>query len=286
MTFLTPNSEIGFCRDYADPKRICRAVTVPDRALKHSGLRVRTWVCEVMLFRAFLDILFPPLCHVCRTYAPGDEEIHLCTDCREKVELIRSPLCPVCGVPFATEDGIYHPCGPCLTDCPPFARARSAVRFEGPMQELIHRFKYGKKIHLARILGLLTARALADFAGDAASDCIVPVPLHRTRLRERGFNQSQLLGHMLAKRWSIPLSIHNLRRVRWTEPQVGLSAFERARNVRGAFAVANPALFRDKRLLLVDDVYTTGSTVEECARTLMRAGTHEVCVITVARAIP
>jgi ComF family protein len=238
-----------------------------------------------MFFKALLDILFPPLCHVCRTFVPGQEEIHLCAPCREKVALIRSPLCPVCGAPFATEDGIDHPCGPCLTARPPFARARSAARFEGTVQELIHRFKYGKKIHLARPLGRLTARALVDFAGEAAPDFIVPVPLHRKRLRERGFNQSQLLGRVLAKQWSIPLSVNNLRRVRWTEPQVGLPASERERNVRGAFAVADPARFREKRLLLVDDVYTTGSTVGECARTLKRAGASEIWVITVARAI-
>ena len=238
-----------------------------------------------MFLRAFLDILFPPLCHVCRNFIPGQEEIHLCDPCREKVSLIRSPLCPVCGVPFAVEDGIDHPCGRCLRARPPFTRSRSATAFQSTVQELIHRFKYGKKIHLARPLGLLTARALVDFSKEAAPDFIVPVPLHRKRLRERGFNQSQLLGRVLAKQWSIPLSVNNLRRVRWTEPQVGLPASERERNVRGAFAVADTARFREKRLLLVDDVYTTGSTVEECARTLKRAGASEVWVITVARAL-
>jgi ComF family protein len=217
---------------------------------------------------------------------PGREEIHLCAACREKVAPISSPLCPVCGVPFAVEGGIDHPCGPCLTGRPPFTRARSAAAFHGTVQELVHRFKYGRKVHLVRPLGLLTARSLSDFAKGAAPDRIVPVPLHRKRLRERGFNQSQLLGAILAKRWSIPLSIHNLRRVRWTEPQVGLSASDRERNVRGAFAVADPGRFREKRLLLVDDVYTTGSTVKECARTLTRAGAAEVFVITVARATP
>jgi ComF family protein len=238
-----------------------------------------------MFLTAFLDILFPPLCHVCRTFVPGQEEIHLCGVCRAKVAPIHSPLCPVCGAPFATENGIDHPCGQCLTARPPFIRARSASRFEGTVQELIHRFKYGKKIHLARPLGLLTARALADFAGEAAPDLIVPVPLHCKRLRERGFNQSQLLGRVLGKQWSVPLSVNNLRRVRWTEPQVGLPAPERERNVRSAFAVSDPAHFKEKRLLLIDDVYTTGSTVEECARTLKRAGAAEVWVITVARAI-
>jgi ComF family protein len=238
-----------------------------------------------LFLEALLDTLFPPLCHVCRTFVPGREEIHLCPGCRERIVLIASPLCPVCGLPFATEHGIDHPCGPCITSRRPFSRARAAARFGGPVQELIHHFKYGNKVHLARPLGLFTAQALAGFLPSGGTDFIVPVPLHRKRLRERGFNQAQLLGRVLAKQWRINLSVHNLRRVRWTEPQIGLCAADRERNVRGAFQVADPARFEGRRLLLVDDVYTTGSTVEECARTLKRAGAEEVMVITVARAL-
>jgi ComF family protein len=239
-----------------------------------------------VFFRTLLDTLFPPLCHVCRSYLADPPPIHLCADCRDKIAMIRSPLCPICGVPFATENGIDHPCSHCLTTTPrPVATARAAARFEGPVQQLIHRFKYGKKSHLSRPLGLLTADALENFQAAISADCIVPVPLHRRRLRERGFNQSQLLGQVLAKRWKIPLAVHNLRRLRWTEPQTGLSAAERIRNIRGAFAVASPKRFRGKRLLLVDDVYTTGSTVMECAKTLYQTGAQEVHVITVARAV-
>jgi ComF family protein len=238
-----------------------------------------------VFFKAFLDIFFPPLCHICRCFLTDPTDIHLCSGCREKIVAVGSPLCPVCGVPFATENGIDHPCGHCLTTRRPFAGARAAVRFEGPVQELIHRFKYGKKVHLSRPLGLLTATTLADFLPATAADYIVPVPLHRRRLRERGFNQSQLIGQILAKSWKIPLSVHNLRRIRWTNPQTGLSATERERNIRGAFAVAAPDRLEGKRLLLVDDVYTTGSTVSECAKTLRQSGAKEVRVITVARAV-
>ncbi|NMC75279.1 MAG: ComF family protein [Geobacteraceae bacterium] len=239
-----------------------------------------------MLVRAFLDIIFPPLCHGCRAHVPGKGEIPLCAGCWDRIAPIASPLCPVCGAPFITEHGNDHPCGPCLTERPPFAGARSAVEFHGMVQELVHRFKYGGKMYLARTLGLLAARALSGFARDTAPECIIPVPLHTRRLRERGFNQSQLLGRILAERWSLPLSVNNLRRARWTEPQVGLSVSDRERNVRGAFTVAHPERIREKRVLLVDDVYTTGSTVAECARTLARAGAKEVSVVTVARAVP
>lgn len=238
-----------------------------------------------MLFRAFLDILFPPLCHACRTFVPGREDIHLCEGCRGKIHVVGSPLCPVCGIPFATEGGGDHPCGSCVTTRRPFTAARAAFRFDGPVQELIHRFKYGKKVLLARPLGLLTAGRLASFIKAEGADIIVPVPLHGRRLRERGFNQAQLLGRVLSRQWGIPLSVDNLRRVRWTEPQVGLSAPDRERNVRNAFQVAHPERFLDRRLLLVDDVYTTGSTVVECARTLKRAGSGEVLVVTTARAL-
>jgi ComF family protein len=238
-----------------------------------------------MFFMAFLDIIFPPRCHVCRCFLAEPTDIHLCDSCREKVIIVRSPLCTICGVPFATENGIDHTCGHCLTTRRPFAGARAAARFEGPLQELIHRFKYGNKIHLSRPLGLLTATVLGDFHPAVSADCIVPVPLHRRRLRERGFNQSQLIGRILAKSWEIPLSVHNLRRIRWTTPQTGLSAAERERNIRGAFAVVKPDRLEGKRLLLVDDVYTTGSTVTECAKTLRQSGAKEVYVVTVARSV-
>lgn len=238
-----------------------------------------------MLFAALLDILFPPLCHVCRAPLENPAELHLCATCRDRIVVIGSPRCPVCGLPFTTENGIDHPCGTCLGTTRPFVEARAAARFEGPLQELIHRFKYGKKVHLSRPLGLLTATVLDPLHSATPVDYIVPVPLHRKRLRERGFNQSQLIGRVLAKRWHIPLALNNLRRIRWTEPQTGLSAAERVRNIHGAFAVAKPKKFKDKSLLLVDDVYTTGSTIGECAKTLRRAGAREVRVVTVARAV-
>lgn len=238
-----------------------------------------------MLFKALLDMLFPPLCHVCRCFLAETTEIYLCDGCREKIIPIDSPLCQICGVPFATENGSDHTCGPCLTTHRPFSGARAAARFEGPMQELIHRFKYGKKVHLSRPLGLLTVAALSNIPQAFSADFLVPVPLHRRRLRERGFNQSQLIGRVLAKSWNIPLAVHNLRRSRWTPPQTGLSAAEREKNIRGAFSVARPDRFSGKRLLLVDDVYTTGSTVTECAKTLCRSGAKEVFVVTVARSV-
>jgi ComF family protein len=238
-----------------------------------------------VLLKALLDILFPPLCHVCKAFIPNAGPIHLCGACMEKIRLVCSPMCSVCGVPFRTEQGIDHICGSCATTSRPFASARAAACFDGPARNLIHRLKYQNKVHLSRPLGLMTAQHLSAFAGESGVELIVPVPLHPRRLRQRGFNQALLLAGFLTKSWHIPTSRNNLRRIRWTEPQIHLSGDERIRNVRGAFAVKNPLIFQGKKLLLIDDVYTTGSTVAECARVLKGAGAGEVHVATVARAV-
>jgi ComF family protein len=188
-------------------------------------------------------------------------------------------------MPFHTEGGMDHKCGICATASRPFTSARSALLFDGPVQELIYKLKYGKKVHISRLLMLLTTSHLTPFVAESGAELIVPVPLHRKRLRERGFNQAVLLAEGLAKCWRMPLSRNNLCRIRWTEPQVRLSVSDRAKNVRGAFSVKDPAQFEGKRLILIDDVYTTGSTVTECAKVLGNAGAKEVYVATVARAV-
>jgi ComF family protein len=236
------------------------------------------------MLKALLDIFFPPLCHICKGHLADAGDIHVCAPCREKLQFINSPLCSVCGVPFVTAGGTDHPCGPCLGHAPAYTAARSAILFAGGAQELIHRFKYDHNVRLRSSLGLLTAAQLAGFVAEIAPDLLLPVPLHRKRLRWRGYNQAVLLGEILAKEWGVPLQRDNLRRIRWTEPQTHLAAAERARNVRGAFAVRNRDVLEGKRVVLVDDVFTTGSTVEECAATLRRAGTAAVYVVTVARA--
>lgn len=236
------------------------------------------------MLKALLDIFFPPLCHICKGHLADAGDIHVCAPCLDKLQFINSPLCTVCGVPFVTEGGADHPCGPCIIHPPPHTAARSALFFEGGVQQLIHHFKYEHNVRLRRPLGLLTARHLAGFVAEVKPDLLLPVPLHRKRLRWRGYNQAVLLGEILAREWGVPLQRDNLRRIRWTEPQTHLAAAERARNVRGAFAVRNRDVLAGKRVILVDDVFTTGSTVEECAATLQRAGVAAVYVVTVARA--
>lgn len=235
-----------------------------------------------MPFRALLDLLFPPLCHVCRTFIPNAGDLFICAGCLQKINFLSSPLCTTCGAPFATEGGMDHTCGACVLH-PPSYISRSAASLEGPVQDLVHSFKYGNRVHLCQPLGLLLADSLQPFRMEIQPDMIIPVPLHRKRLRQRGFNQSQLIGEVLKKRWKVPLEIGNLRRIRWTEPQTTLHAKERVRNVAGAFSVRAPELIEGKRVLLVDDVLTTGSTLRECAEALQDAGAAAVFAVTVAR---
>jgi ComF family protein len=232
----------------------------------------------------FVDCLFPPLCHSCREPLHDSRKVRLCDSCLAGVTPLESPLCPLCGYPFLHASCSDHLCGACTLASPSFDAARGALLFDGPVRELIHQFKYSGKTMLRRPLALLSADHLGQFVSESRPDMIIPVPLHKKRLRQRGFNQAILLGEIFAGRWQLPLLRNHLRRVRWTEPQVNLSATERLENVRGAFAVSGASDFSGKRILLVDDVYTTGSTVKECAKILKHAGAETVNVVTVARA--
>lgn len=235
-------------------------------------------------FSTFLDVLFPPLCHICRAFIPDAGPLHVCPACRERMPTVTHPLCPVCGIPFLGV-GDDHVCGACRLSKPDFAAARAALIYEGECRELVHAYKYRYKTHLRRPLALLTAAPLRDFVAACAPELMVPVPLHLRRLRERGFNQAVLLGEILAREWGIPLARGAMRRIRWTEPQITLTAAQRRDNVKGAFDVRDAGAVKGRRVLLVDDVYTTGSTVRECAHVLKAAGAGEVAVVTVARAV-
>lgn len=236
------------------------------------------------LLTAFLDVLFPPLCHSCRAFIPDAGPVHICPACRERMPTVAHPLCQVCGIPFSGA-GEDHVCGACRQSAPDFYAARSALVYEGPCRDLVHAFKYHHKTHLRRPLALLAAGSLRDFVAACAPDLMVPVPLHIRRLRERGFNQAVLLGEIWAREWNLPLDRGAMRRIRWTEPQINLTAAQRRDNVKGAFGVRDTDAVRGRRVLLVDDVYTTGSTVKECAGVLKASGAREVAVVTVARAV-
>ena len=233
---------------------------------------------ELLLF------LYPPACGGCGEPISRTETVGFCESCRDALELAGSPSCSTCGLPLSPEAPGPYQCGACLGGLYRFDRARASGPYRGLLREVIHRFKYGGRISLARPLAQLLLTGARELSTLHEINLIVPVPLHPRRLRERGFNQAALLARRLGALLNIPVGYTALRRRRWTEPQIGLTVRQRAENVRGAFAVAEPAMLRDQGVLLVDDVFTTGSTLSECARILRSAGAKEVRAVTIAQA--
>lgn len=232
------------------------------------------------------DLLFPPRCAVCGT---GMERDGFCEDCLARVSFIGSPMCPRCGLPYPVEEGggADHLCGECIAESKQggrhFSVARSVGVYKDSILEVVHRFKYGGKLPAGRLLGSMMAERAGGFFEMRRFDVVVPVPLHRERLKQRGFNQSLVLAREIAARFDLPVDFESLKRLRDTGPQASLGGSERRDNVRGAFAAAGS--IKGKRVLLIDDVMTTGSTVRECARALAGKGALEVAVYTVARAV-
>lgn len=227
-----------------------------------------------------LDFFLPQFCRFCGKSAGNGAEPALCADCAAKVDWVASPLCPHCGRVFATREGEDHLCGACQTEPSPFARARAAVIYEGPAADAVKKFKYGRRLDLLPVLQHWLRRRPACRELVDAADLLTPVPLHVRRLKERGFNQALLLAQAFPDK---PLAREALIRVRHTVPQSGLNPKERRENVKKAFAAPRPEDIKGKRVLLIDDVYTTGATVRECAKVLRKAGAREVNVLTVAR---
>ncbi len=228
-------------------------------------------------------MLFPPVCAVCGAARAGAGK-HLCWDCREQFLPVVHPYCSLCGDPVSGRIDHQYVCSLCTRYPRHFSRARSAFRYEGPVAELLKHLKYHNAVWLRRELGkLLHAAARAHFAL-SAFDYVIPVPLHHTRLRARGFNQAGLLAGELARRMNRRCLRRVLMRRRKTPTQTRLTAAERIANVAYSFEVKNRFDLAGRSILLVDDVMTTGATVNECARVLReQGGALEVQVITLAR---
>jgi ComF family protein len=238
------------------------------------------------LLRRALDVLFPASCAYCHGPVAGSRIPRFCSQCWSELSPVPGPVCPSCGRPFGSPESLSHSpeheCLSCRNRPPFFDQALAAGLFEGPLREAIHLYKYRP----VRSLGEpLAAWMMAQVRMTVRLDLVMPVPLHRTRLRHRGFNQSLVLAHGISERFSMPLLYDNLARLRSTRPQVELSGQERAENVKGAFGLVRPSEVRDKSVLLIDDVYTTGATMNECAKVLKEAGAASVTVFTLARTV-
>jgi len=217
----------------------------------------------------------------------------LCEPCSAGFVPIVSPMCIQCGVMFKSREGEDHVCGECIKNPKKFGISRALGIYDKTLMAVIHCFKYKGKVQLTGPLSTLLFFAfLLNWRHDCI-DLIVPVPLHVKRLRERGFNQALLLikdwpGLTKSMNIHMPnfeIDYHSVVRSKWTQPQTGLNKKQRMENIKKAFSVVDSDKIKSKRVLLVDDVYTTGATVDACAGTILRAGAQQVDVLTLARAL-
>ena len=233
------------------------------------------------LFGISLDLTLPPLCPACRE--PVGAQAALCAGCWSKLSFIAPPYCERLGTPFAYDPGSGVLSMQAIADPPAYRRARAAVRYDDVSRILIHGLKYSDRLDLAPMLGRWMARAGHALLEDA--DALVPVPLHWRRLWARRFNQSAALAKIVSQASGVPVVGDALKRVKPTLQQVGLTASERALNVQGAFAVADRSRVAGRRLILIDDVLTSGANIDACARALNRAGAAAVDVLVFARVV-
>jgi ComF family protein len=245
--------------------------------------RIDAWVKPWL--NAGLALFYPEVCQICKKARATPAEGYICPACREDVRYVEPPLCDRCGLPFEGEITQVFECSNCQGTEWFFSRARSAVKAKGMVLEAIHGYKYNHRMWFEPFLaGLLVDCALMQLV-PGQWDCVIPVPLYHVKKRERQFNQAERLGAPLAEALGVRLRTDLLKRVEPTATQTRLSREERQRNVRRAFAMASGASAAGLRVVLVDDVFTTGSTTNACARRLREAGAAEVCVWTVARGI-
>ncbi len=212
-----------------------------------------------------------------------DGDGRFCLACWPDLAFITAPLCAICGTPFAHDRGADALCGACLAAPPRFASARAALVYGGPARRVLLALKHGDRQHLARVMAPHMLRAAGGMLDPQV--LLVPVPLHWRRLWRRGFNQAALLAQALGRLSGAAVAVDALRRVKPTPASIGMGRAARAANVRGVFKVPDHNIVRGRRILLIDDVLTTGATAEACARQLRRAGAAEVHVLTFARVV-
>lgn len=237
------------------------------------------------LFTELIDIIYPKKCHICLDFLDDEERKlpDICDNCFSGLPVLTHPFCSICGVPFASKVEEDHLCEKCIRTRPFYDELRAPYLYEDRIMEAIHRLKYSGKSYLAKSFGSLLADFLKEWINDIDGMIMIPVPLHKRKLRQRGFNQSVLLVRLTAGILDMETDYFTLRRIRYTETQTGLTLEERRKNVKGAFEVTDNSILNGKSVILVDDVATTGNTINECARVLKKAGCERVFGLTLAR---
>lgn len=233
--------------------------------------------------RGCANILFPPVCLACNELV--EQQGALCSECWNQMEFCAGPACDICGYPFEYQMEHHTICGACIQQPPPYGRARAVFRYNSISRQLVTSLKYHDKTHIVPYIADWMVRAGEDILADA--DYIIPVPLHRRRLWMRRYNQSALLSQHITRKTSVPTLYNALVRTRYTPPQAGLNYKQRIKNVTGAFQVIAKYRFRikGKRIILIDDVLTTGATVKACARALLKVGAQRVDVLTLGQTV-
>ena len=240
------------------------------------------------LGRGLVSLLFPADCKICQHSLEPFNLTFICKDCWDKVEWVKAPYCFQCSKPLSLSSAFQNIslllCPECRRNNTYFEKLFVPTLYEGVMKKAIHLLKYNKKRGILRSLEKIikTYFSCVDFSFHHL-DLVVPIPLHRKKLEERGFNQAELIARIITKYFQIPLIKNNLQRVKATVTQTTLSKKERERNIKGAFKVKNKDKFQAKNILLVDDVYTTGTTIKEAAKVLKKAKVKEIYVFTLAR---
>ena len=238
------------------------------------------------IFRQASRLLLPSGCTVCDRPLNDDPVPFFCRQCWANIRPLQGPACPRCRRPFASATAVTysptHECHDCRTRELYYHEVWAPYAYASPLQDAIALFKYQSKVSLADSLGALLIQTIPR---ELDADVLVPVPLHPNRLRHREFNQSLLLADGIREALRRPISYWNLVRTLDTDPQISLPRSARLQNIRKAFALRQPRAFAGKRVLLIDDVFTTGATVNECARVLLEADAREVSVLALARSI-
>jgi competence protein ComFC len=230
-----------------------------------------------------LDILFPKICLLCNN---STENSVVCTNCCTTFSFIdNSKVCDVCGVPLlGFGEQKKYLCGNCISDHESLLIVRSILLYKDKTIDLLHEFKYNSRLYIADFIAdLIIDNFPSDFGG---FDTIVPVPLHIRRLRKRGYNQSVLISRVLSRRLNVNIDLFSLKKIKDTDPQVEMSNFRnRHKNIKNSFHVSNNEVFSGKEVLLIDDVYTSGSTIKECSKKILDSGADKVNALTLARAV-
>ena len=230
--------------------------------------------------KSIIDVILPPRCLLCGKAIHSDSS--LCSDCFSDINFISKPYCQHCGLPLAynPSDTLY--CANCLSKKSPFRLCRSAVKYDNFSKRLILDFKFSDHLENKKLLSYWLFIAGEDIFKQGV-DLIIPVPLYCTRLFKRKYNQSAVLADGLSKLCGICADYSSLKKIKKTTPQIQCSGKQRVQNVKNAFQVVTPEHIKGKRIVLIDDVYTTGSTLKECAKVLKKAGAKSVDALTVAR---